>query len=653
MKNNIRRCFIWRKASLATCVILFTACLLLQSAQAQTQWTTTGTNISNGNAGNVGVGTSSPTGKLSVELPNSDYINNGGANSHILLTNPSASGQTILESFINGSLAGKWRTDYVGNMSFATGGGSYSFMTGGDYPNGVNRFSILNSGNVGVGTGSPNGLLAVVSSHPNSVETHIQNTNTSGYSALRLGVDAVSANGGAFEHFGGTWNGTGLTTPSTTAVIGFEAGGLNLGAFHSSGVIKFFTGGIYQNNERIRIEAGGNVGIGTTAPAYKLDVAGPINATGFYVNGSPLQVGGGGGSQWTTNGTSVYYTSGNVGIGTGDPQSLLHVAGRIRTDNDILSIGGGGQQAWRDATESSAINFGMTVPGQAATNDMYFSTYRSGGAWMPRMVISNASGNVGIGTSMPAANLEVSSPSATRLNITTSSTTSNQPGVQFTSNYSANPGERNWYMGTSYYALGDFLIRQSNATGGDPYSSASSTPRFYIGSSGNVGIGTSAPAATLDVTGSLNASGTITGGNIVAKYQDVAEWVPTSKAIPAGTVVVLDASQSNYVTSSSKSYDTRVAGVVSTQPGIALGESGANKVLVATTGRVKVKVDATRASIHVGDLLVTGTMEGAAMKSEPLSLGGVEIHRPGTLIGKALEPLEKGTGEILVLLSLQ
>jgi hypothetical protein len=36
----------------------------------------------------------------------------------------------------------------------------------------------------------------------------------------------------------------------------------------------------------------GNVGIGTTAPAYKLDVAGPINATGFYVNGSLLQTGG-------------------------------------------------------------------------------------------------------------------------------------------------------------------------------------------------------------------------------------------------------------------------------------------------------------------------------------------------------------------------
>ena len=34
-------------------------------------------------------------------------------------------------------------------------------------------------------------------------------------------------------------------------------------------------------------------------------------------------------------------------------------------------------------------------------------------------------------------------------------------------------------------------------------------------------------------------------------------------------------------------------------------------------------------------------------------LGGTQIHRPGTIIGKALEPLDKGTGEILVLLSLQ
>jgi hypothetical protein len=66
-----------------------------------------------------------------------------------------------------------------------------------------------------------------------------------------------------------------------------------------------------------------------------------------------------------------------------------------------------------------------------------------------------------------------------------------------------------------------------------------------------------------------------------------------------------------------------------------------------------VKVDATSAPIHVGDLLVTSDIAGVAKKSEPLNLNGVQIHRPGTLIGKALEPLAKGQGEILVLLSLQ
>jgi len=76
-------------------------------------------------------------------------------------------------------------------------------------------------------------------------------------------------------------------------------------------------------------------------------------------------------------------------------------------------------------------------------------------------------------------------------------------------------------------------------------------------------------------------------------------------------------------------------------------------VLVATTGRVRIKVDASRGPIQVGDLLVTSDLAGVAMKSQPIDVGGIQIHRPGTLIGKALEPLSTGTGEILVLLSLQ
>ncbi|MET0648674.1 MAG: hypothetical protein ABW208_18845, partial [Pyrinomonadaceae bacterium] len=129
--------------------------------------------------------------------------------------------------------------------------------------------------------------------------------------------------------------------------------------------------------------------------------------------------------------------------------------------------------------------------------------------------------------------------------------------------------------------------------------------------------------------------------------------VPTTQKLAAGTVVILDPERSNHVLASTAAYDTAVAGVISERPGLTLGEAGEGKTLVATTGRVKVKVDATRAAIRIGDLIVTSDVEGVAMKSEPVVLGGRRMHAPGTIIGKALEPLAGGKGEILVLLSLQ
>jgi hypothetical protein len=165
---------------------------------------------------------------------------------------------------------------------------------------------------------------------------------------------------------------------------------------------------------------------------------------------------------------------------------------------------------------------------------------------------------------------------------------------------------------------------------------------------GNVGIGKANPTAALDVVGDIKATGSVS-----ATYQDMAEWVPSAQKLAAGTVVVLDTAKNNHVTASSRAYDTKVAGVISEMPGIILGVGGEGKLKVATTGRVKVRVDASRGAILVGDLLVTSEVEGVAMKSVPVDLGGVPIHRPGTIIGKALEPLAKGTGEILVLLSLQ
>jgi hypothetical protein len=151
-----------------------------------------------------------------------------------------------------------------------------------------------------------------------------------------------------------------------------------------------------------------------------------------------------------------------------------------------------------------------------------------------------------------------------------------------------------------------------------------------------------ASAGNVYMPGSLQVD-----GNIAAKYQDVAEWVDASEPLAEGTIVTIDPGATNRVTPSGRSYDTRIAGAVSPTPGLILGEAGPGKALVAQSGRVRIKADATFGAIRPGDLLVTSPTKGHAMRPK-----GSKV-RPGTVIGKALEALPSGRGEILALLTLQ
>ena len=345
-------------------------------------------------------------------------------------------------------------------------------------------------------------------------------------------------------------------------------------------------------------------------------------------------------AQWTTTGTNTTTTN-NVGIGTANPGAPLEVqqAASPTVPNLYLSQGSVLSKSVFQFIKPSATNtntwsfFGHNVYYNGSAN-VLLDPSKNGWAFYFNGDVTDAFYIYSVPTTGGLGSYPLVLKRDGRFKLSSGDFV--QPG----NNQFEVQVQNSAYVGSVIKAAA------SQSANLQEWQSSSGNVLSKIDSSGNLSVGVTG-------TGNITAAGTITGGNIIAKYQDVAEWVPASAQIPAGTVVVLDSTKSNQVISSRQAYDTRVAGVVSAQPGIALGERGDNKVLVATTGRVRIKVDASQGPIQVGDLLVTSDKAGLAMKSQPLSLGGVQIHRPGTLIGKALEPLAKGEGEILVLLSLQ
>jgi hypothetical protein len=166
-------------------------------------------------------------------------------------------------------------------------------------------------------------------------------------------------------------------------------------------------------------------------------------------------------------------------------------------------------------------------------------------------------------------------------------------------------------------------------------------------------------------------------GNVYARSfrpsaSDLASMVAVGEPVEAGDVVALDPDRPGLLTLARIAGDSAVFGVVATEPGVVLGSTGGGsetgsrneaprldvsssldsaddseivETAVAFSGVVLCKVDAGFGSVRPGDLLTTSPTPGHAMRAAD--------PRPGTILGKALEPLEHDTGLIRVLVMLR
>jgi hypothetical protein len=221
------------------------------------------------------------------------------------------------------------------------------------------------------------------------------------------------------------------------------------------------------------------------------------------------------------------------------------------------------------------------------------------------------------------------------------------------------------------------------------------TYTFELDSAGNVTSILAAPTPSAALFRVERATGNVfTDGSFNPGGADIAERIDVSEPVEPGDVVELDPNNPKHYRKARTPYSALVAGVVSTKPGILLGNrlggglraaalaerqqsqepelalswslvqmgagttllsgvsvallapywsAGDERPLLALVGRVPVKVSTENGPIQIGDLLTSSSKAGYAMRC-------ADARRcEGAIIGKALESLEQGTGVILML----
>jgi hypothetical protein len=272
------------------------------------------------------------------------------------------------------------------------------------------------NGNVGIGTASPNAKLEVLtSSNDDGIQIHRNSSTTNEYSKLGFRVSSSGSSLNTAEIRGVRTN-RALANDTNLSFLTYSNGSLG---------------------ERLTIRDDGNVGIGTTSPAAKLDVSGAGRFTGTFDENT------------STAGTYIGYTNtprilfansntlenwqidnsagnlrffkpgslkmlingdGNVGINVTNPTSKLHISGNARIEGN-LTVNGTITQVNTSVenTEQLIITNDGTGPAIVAnqTGSQPVVDFQDDG--VSALYIANG-GLVGINTTAPSAKLDVTSP---------------------------------------------------------------------------------------------------------------------------------------------------------------------------------------------------------------------------------------------------
>ena len=505
------------------------------------------------NAGNVGIGTSSPDAKLDVygtirtTIIDSSYY----ADTTYL-------GQTY--NFGSGEITDGVSFKIAG-ASASTTGNYFSFWTQPGNVSPIERMRINKHGQVLIGTTStPYSGATGTGVYINGVsdnQTDLASLFVSGAKIGFAGIQSLIQNqltvydstasnpvgsGGAIA-FGGNAGGGQATF---YAAIESRKDNGTAGAYGAS--LNFYTrpDAGYYTSPNMTISSAGNVGIGTTSPGYRLEVVGTDGTAGatstvLRLLGNIGGVNKSGGLFFrtlnsTTTGTeriaiiqsadvdnntrilALNPTGGDVGIGTTSPTKRLEVKGTTTGSAIRASI--------TDGQGSASFGYGFYVDNTAQEIAQILANYvSSGGAGYGGLTFNVANnglysamtidytGKVGIGTTNPQYKLEVvsaagdDSPFTVRRNDWQVGEVRLNLALQYAVSGYISSGITEYVTDTGYIALN--------------YKSGISTyaEGLRVSNTGKVGIGTSSPGAKLDVAGSAYIRGDSTNATFTAPGQ--------------------------------------------------------------------------------------------------------------------------------------